>query len=49
MMQFLVLVAAWEGPNLASDLFAAVGTRVVDLVHEVDQGSLSQKKSIQKN
>jgi hypothetical protein len=33
MMRFLVLVAAWEGDHLAESIFAALGTRVVDVLH----------------
>jgi len=34
MMRFLVLVKEWDRANLADNLFSALGTRVVALVHE---------------
>jgi len=40
MMKYLVLVALWDGPNLATNLFSAIGTRVVDIVHEFDHNTI---------
>jgi len=46
MMKYLVLVAAWDGPNLADSLFSAIGTRVVELVHEPSTEQVKHEKSV---
>jgi len=46
MMKYLVLVAAWDGPNLADNLLSAVGTRVVELIHEAPPPTLKSAGSI---
>jgi len=45
MMKYLVLVAAWDGPSLANNLLSAVGTRVVDIVHEHEAPPLDRVSS----
>jgi len=46
MMKYLVLVAAWDGPNLADSLFSAIGTRVVELVHDPSVEPVKHEKSV---
>ncbi len=36
MMRFLILVADWEGDNLAESLFSGINIRLVDVLHKGD-------------
>jgi hypothetical protein len=36
MMRFLILVADWEGGNLAEALFAGINIRITDVLHHPD-------------
>jgi hypothetical protein len=52
MMRFLVLVADWEGDNLATSLFQAIGVRVGDVLHfspdVVDDATVTMSRSMTK-